>query len=590
MSRFKTDPLFRSLVLQPQLISATEKVVYRYSFGIEQPTPIFRLTDYTSVDNITSLGMHKEKDLIFLGDSSGTIRRLNISTSNQIKASKTIFRGKQDNNVTRITQISVDWLNNFVYFASDSKISRVDLTGDLTTLQDLVVGFDDGPARTGLEGPFNVQVDPVNGYLLWSLKGTEKGGIYRLDLISFNGKSQSGHHHHLRGSDKDDKEPIHYQTVPLLIREPDIPVFTLDYLGHKILFPRTTASGVTIVSYADGKHEKEERNQDNINKSLFSNFKDMVYLNNLIYWTNGTNFYREEYHAMTKTYYHTEFNLPSVQGDIVSCLLFDQQLQPTPIPKTTVTELTAVLSDTTANVNWHVPNIMAGQGHGAWNSWLYEIAVRNATAKNDTLQDNLKDLHTRIIALSPDTEYVFKVRAYSKAGKGPWSTPVMRQTKKRREVPGSSVPETPNITIDASRNTITWTRSASRFGEAVEYELMLRDTDDAPNVWKSVYNGTLLYWYVSNVAQGKNYNIRVRAVSQYGESEWSPDKNFYYAPAENSNPAKQEHPSSGHNVVIPFLACLLLFILVIPCIYYFIDSGMFCSSIDTLQFQNQTTC
>ena len=89
VSRFKTDPLFRSLVLQPQLISATEKVVYRYSFGIEQPTPIFRLTDYTSVDNITSLGMHKEKDLIFLGDSSGTIRRLNISTSNQIKASKT---------------------------------------------------------------------------------------------------------------------------------------------------------------------------------------------------------------------------------------------------------------------------------------------------------------------------------------------------------------------------------------------------------------------------------------------------------------------------------------------------------------------
>jgi hypothetical protein len=526
------------------------------------------MTDYSSVENITCLAMHKEKDLIFFGDSQGSIRRLNISSSNQIKTCKTIFRGSdKGNNITRINQISVDWLNNYIYFASSSKISRIELFGE--SYRDLIVGFDDGPSRTGLEGPFDLQVDPVNGYLYWSMKGSEKGGIYRLDLASFNGNKGS----HIKGNDNHE-EPIHYQTVPAVIHEPQVQTFTIDYLANKIFFPRekSTSGQVIIVSHNEDNHQKEERNVDNVQTSLFSNIKAMVYINNLFYWTNGSHFFREEFSAKYQKYFHNQFFVPAVQGDIISCLLFEQDLQPTPIPRSSVTELVAHVTDTTAKVSWKKPKRCSGQGVGFYQNWLYEISV--STPTNETLQEGLKDMFTRIAYLTPDTEYAFKVRAYTKAGRGPWGNTVRSRTLKRTETPGSEIPERPVLTIDTSRNKITWTRSPSRFGEFVHYELMAKNNDHSLNDWKVVYNGSGDDWYVSNLDYGRTYKIRVRASSKFGESHWSDEKLFYYAPP--SETPKPEQQSSGHSsYFVAILSSVIFSIFVLACVYYCINSGEF---------------
>ena len=542
------------------------------------------MNDYSNVDNITALAMHMDKNLMFIGDSVGTIRRLSLPNGGQqqIVSPKSILRGRQEEkgyNISRINQLSIDWLNNHIYIASDSKISRCDFTGEY--FEDLIIGFDESPSRAGLEGPLNIQVDPVNGYLLWSLRGEQKGGIYRVDLSSFTG-SQKGSQHLLKGSDS--KDAIHYQTVPLLIRGTDISAFTMDYLDHKIFFPRTkttsgpkASSSISIVSVTDGKHPEEEvRSDKNIQTSMFASFKDIVYLNQHFYWTDGLRFFKEE--SRSGMFYHQEYSIPSGSasdsGIIVSVVLLDQQLQPIPIPKTPVTGLTAAFTDTSATVSWKKPMIIPEQGQGSWQGWLYELAIRNSSSLNDTLQDELMDTKSKIKFLTPETEYVIKVRAYSKTGKGPWSKSFVGKTLVAPKVFRHEVPKTPDLTFNSDRNLISWTKSEPYRTEIVFYELVVRDSENDRDSWQPAYNGTRNFWGVDQLPEGRNYFVKVRARSVYGDSEWSSEngKAFYYAPV--TSPISFDTPSDKKS--IEFWVGMILaaiFVVAILLVFYFIGSG-----------------
>lgn len=61
-------------------------------------------------------------------------------------------------------------------------------------------------------------------------------------------------------------------------------------------------------------------------------------------------------------------------------------------------------------------------GKGAWQNWTYEISVKEINTKNVITHKNINTTHFTINNLKENTEYVLKVAAYTKSGKGPWSS------------------------------------------------------------------------------------------------------------------------------------------------------------------------
>lgn len=486
--------------------------------------------------------MHVEQNLLFFGGTSGMIRKLNLNaTGSELKTSTPLFRGKQQYNLTKINQLSVDWLNNWLYIVSDSKISRCDLDGG--NFRHLIDGFNECPEKSCLQGPFNVQVDPINGYLHWSLRGAETGGIYRIDLadLPVSGK----------------KPPIHYQQVPLLIREPDISAFTLDFKSNRLFFPQkirkaipdVSATGepssspssqvgkesIAIISVHDGKNKEVFKDESNVAKSMFGNFKEILYLDNTFYWTDGIKYFTEECSEKYNRCSHFEFILPDPElGGIASIVIFDSSLQPPPIPKTPVQDLSAVLTDTRGRVEWNKPLPAGGQGKGAFNSWLYEIEI---TGNFTTVtKDGLKDISTNMQGLIPNTNHTFKVRPYwiNAAGvrfNGSWCYPITVKTKASDTLLPSGPPTTPILIIameGSGKNKIEWSMPPGSSDNGVSYELEIRASDDEE--WNLCYNKSQKFWPVQGLTEGGTYYARVRAVNMFGKSAFSPEKTFYYPP------------------------------------------------------------
>lgn len=525
-----------------QIIYATEKNVFSFTFFGRAPETLHRLSDYSSVDNITAIAMHVEKNYVFMADTSGTIRRLSLSG---VRTTRAILKGKSgQSNITRISQVSVDWLNDQLYIVSESRISRCDLNGD--NLEHLVDGFDEEP-KSRAKIPANLQVDPINGYLFWSLGGEEKGGIYRQDLKRFTGQVQ------------------HYLSIPILIREVGVSAFTLDYEQNRILYPHAAKDGSVVITSVteDGKTHKDFRDEAKVTSSMFGSFKGIIYIDPYFYWTDGQKFFREEYEAKSEKYYHNEFSLPYAGGDVIGIVVFEQILQPTPVPRLPVLNLTVGFSRSEAKVFWSKPAPRPFQGEGAWSGWTYELTI-NAKDENETRSRGIKETNTRIIDLRPNTEYTIKVRPYTAAGEGPWCMPVSGMTV---DVPTPTPPATPEIKLDAERNMITWTKCVEESAPCT-YELQIRGVDEAQ--WYTVYNGTRVFWFVEKLPEDKDYFVKVRSRTSNSESNFSSDGVSFRLPSATTLISP---PPSNREYLVAVLTSTAVFVAVILLVICFLGSG-----------------
>lgn len=532
--------------------------------------------------------MHVEDSLLFVADSAGTIRRFVIAFNNKKGDSaqlsrrhviKLMTRNHNYVNLTSVNQVSVDWLNRLLYIVSgDGKIHRCDFNGE--KFQTLIEGFE----AEKLGGPFNLQVDPINGYLFYSLKGERKGGIYRIGLSEF--RDQVVKTTNSRGKKRnivDFGTPKHYESVVRLIVEKDVPVFTIDYLDGKILYPRTTATGAIemIATSVDGKHSSVIRKESQIQSSKFGSFKKITFIEGLFQWINGELIFLEEKHSFTvgntpvKEYVHNSYSLPTQNGPITSIVCFTEKLQPYPIPRLPVQEISAIFGADTARVSWKRPPVSPEQDSSAWQGWEYELSIRPSNSTDrDHITNGIKEPTTLIAQLSPDTDYLIKVRAYLGEKKAPWSQEYRGKTKppasSSRHIYGP--PTAPKLTIESTRGFIEWTRAEANGGDIVYYQLFLFDSDLDPaseDNWVKVYNGTNTFWYMNNIAEGRFYRVKVRALNEYGESPFSAESQIFQY-LRNTEPSTSLPPPPRNQeyliAVFGFLALFFVALVAVTCV------------------------
>ncbi|RWS08705.1 Proto-oncogene tyrosine-protein kinase ROS-like protein [Dinothrombium tinctorium] len=384
------------------LILASEKNVIKQSRDIMRPPEIvFRLNDYSALDNITSLAVHVSHKLIFVSDTGGNVRKISLSNSRNIQI-QTIFKAKIRSS-SKSYLLSTDWLNEKLYLFEGNAISSFDLNGNFK--KDVVTGFSQNMAKFS-----DLHVDPYNGYLYWTYSDLIEGGIYRVDLSRFKDKV------------------VHFQEAQCIYKDKSITVFTIDYSNFRLYFPTNSMKENTIISLTLGGEDSTDIRKDRVYSPQFNYVKNIVHYNETFFWTVGTEVYKEEYDEEANKFYHNAF---SFDGDLfVSLQLFHRKSQPHPIPFNPVKNLEAIFSDTTGKVKWDKPSLLGGMSQGAWQEWLYEIRVEELNAQNITEIGNISETSCVLHELSPKTAYKINVRAYSEAGKGPWTQSFVGTTLK----------------------------------------------------------------------------------------------------------------------------------------------------------------
>lgn len=147
----------------------------------------------------------------------------------------------------------------------------------------------------------------------------------------------------------------------------------------------------------------------------------------LFYWTEGSTVIFEEFSR--DRYFH---NAWPIFKPMFCVAINASDAQPTPIPVNPPSGMQALLSDTRAKVSWRVPHLLNYQGKGAWQMWRYRLEVKDVY-NNHTVHYNFSATHQYLDLQLPNTNYMFRVLAYTDAGAGPWSTEFSAKTLNSRE-------------------------------------------------------------------------------------------------------------------------------------------------------------
>lgn len=109
-------------------------------------------------------------------------------------------------------------------------------------------------------------------------------------------------------------------------------------------------------------------------------------------------------------------------GSFVSVNVLMDASQPVPVPVNPPTGVQAVLGAERAKVSWQAPHLLGGQGKGAWQSWNYELEIKDESTGEVIGQNDINGLSHTVYKLRERSEYLIKAAAYTSAGRGPWST------------------------------------------------------------------------------------------------------------------------------------------------------------------------
>lgn len=346
---------------------------------------VFHLTDYTANAMITGMAVHVEKNMMFVADSGGTIRRLAIQEQSVNHARKLI------NGTQTPSHLSVDWLNDKLYFVENNQIVRLNLEGE--AIEVVVTGF-----RHALQG---IKVDPYNGYIYWLADGVNAvsrenfTGLYRLDLAEIN-------EYHTKVA----------QQAQLIFQAPKLRTFLINYSDYRIYLP---ANGKLYAITIDGKIADIQR--ENLDGELVNSIENMVLFNQRFCFTHQGSIVVEDFHQESGAYFHSTYN---IDGTVVALAAMEYKNQPHPLPLNPVCNVQAVFLDKSARIYWEAPENFDGAGRGAWRSWSYDLLIAEA-GTNASYSTTRSEMTCEALQLEPDTEYLIKVRAISPAGTGPWS-------------------------------------------------------------------------------------------------------------------------------------------------------------------------
>lgn len=504
----------------PKLVYATTKNIHRRGHDVfEAPETLFRINDHAPQRNITALDVNYHKNMVFWADSSGDVRRMTLEeTKGSFKQYRAILRGGQVN-LTQINHISVDWLNDKLYVAGNSKLARFNYLEGQTVSYEVLIDCE--------SKPLDLHVDPLNGYLFFTLSGppdSMMAGLYRVDLSLFDKRT----HMYTKPLS------VHHSDVRLIIREPTISVFVVDYADFHIYYPRLLRPDNTstiISSMLDGTYKQDMR-ADLVHASKFGVMQSIAHFDKTFAWTNGSSvLLMEEFNPRDQKYYHNEYHL-HYSEPIVALSVWHADAQPYPRPRNPPRELKSLFLTNEATVIWSKPALLVGRSEGAWQKWVYEMSIRSMANKSEEhIASKILTERVEIKHLTPGTEYVIRVRAISPAGKGDWSDVLINKTLKETELPPKEMiqwgrpPVTPEIKEDELRhNRIAWNAAESYGATTVSYELQIREADADKAPWRTVYNGTHLQYNLSrdmHMLYDHTYNLRLRARSEFGEGDFS---------------------------------------------------------------------
>lgn len=156
----------------------------------------------------------------------------------------------------------------------------------------------------------------------------------------------------------------------------------------------------------------------------------MAVANQFFYWTNGDEVLNEEYHETEDKYYHNVYPDLSNRTFVSVCVNLPTS-QPMPVPFNPPINVQALLSTKKGKVSWHLPHLLGIQGKGAWQHWMYELEITDEEQTNlSFVIRNITTTHHTVDHLRPNSNYRFRVAAYSVDGNGPWSSEFHTKTLK----------------------------------------------------------------------------------------------------------------------------------------------------------------
>ncbi|CAG2100682.1 unnamed protein product [Medioppia subpectinata] len=370
----------------PELFLATDREVLRRDpqFPIDGDV-IYRLNDYSTSADISGLAVHVQHKYLFVSDTSGTIRRINLKDEHN-KQIRTIVRDR----TTKPSGLSVDWLADKLYMIEESKISRCTLDGD--KLESVITGFKTRPA--------DMKVDPYNGYLYWmSISDSNTASLYRIDLALIA------------------NDVIAYNYARLIYQEPSVTAFAVDFINYRIFMPISREASIFSITI-DGNDRVNVRHNSQRN-DLLESIDNLVVHDNLFYFTKGNEVYNEEYDRLNDKYHHSSTQIGA--NNLISLCVFNYSSQPYPVPLNPVKSVQSVFLDRSAKIVWEKPDLLGDKGQGAWQQWSYEVSIEETLSRITFLDRGLTSTYCEADELNPNTEYNIKVRAYSAAGNGSWS-------------------------------------------------------------------------------------------------------------------------------------------------------------------------
>lgn len=228
---------------------------------------------------------------------------------------------------------------------------------------------------------------------------------------------------------RDISNGVKHEINPTLIYDNfDTAAFTIDYIRFKLLLASEEKNTVFAVDL-DGK--KFEDFRTNTQNPQFAKVKSIAVANDIFYWTSGIALLNEEFHKKNKNYYHNSYSDYAQIKNFLSVCVMLPSAQPVPIPVNPPSNLQAILSRGRGKVSWHTPHLLGIQGRGSWQDWSYLLEITDEDDGNRRqIIRNIKSSRIIVGNLTSNTNYKFRVAAYTSAGIGPYSTEFRGRTMK----------------------------------------------------------------------------------------------------------------------------------------------------------------
>lgn len=159
-------------------------------------------------------------------------------------------------------------------------------------------------------------------------------------------------------------------------------------------------------------------------------------------------------------------------------------------------------------LEWASPNFNGGSP-----ITQYEVQMISPDGSSRQVYIGL-DLMCTVAGLLPNTLYMFKVRAYNKAGPGQW-------TSMLEVLSGAGPPDSPKISLECHSSTtakISWSEPNNNGAPIIEYYLEF--SQDKENFTK-INVGLKNYYEVIELSPAKMYFFRIQAINSAGAGSFS---------------------------------------------------------------------